>query len=482
MSRVSCAALVAAALAVVPGTAAAATTDGQIVTIARAGAGEALVTYNVAGLSGRHELYAGGDLSAPQWSPDGNRILFAEGGTVKVYSAVSGEVTDFVAGAAPTWTHDGAGITFVRGTQVVTRTLAGAETVVAADGTGVTDLAWFDGGEVLTLLVGDRIDAWIAPIADQGPAFDGVAGGPALGADGSVVFPRRVGSATSLFRAAEDEEPEDLRLTNEPGVVDGDPDISPNGRIIFTRTVNGVPQLGLLDGSALSTFGGGQSEPDWQPCSEVITRVSCTSTTPVAARPGPECRLSPTSSPLTVQTARSTSVGYSCHVGVDHMELVDAPAHGTVTIASGTRRAVSYRSAAGYVGPDTFTFRAVSREGRVSAPIRVTVAVVAAMPRPAAPKLTLAAGTLKLDRRGRVTVRGTCDRACTVSLRVRVKLGSGRVISGRLVRAQAAAGGAVTLRLKRGTLPPRRTVAWARVSGKAVGADGRTRGVRIKLR
>ncbi|RKQ91326.1 WD40 repeat protein [Solirubrobacter pauli] len=485
MIRRRWAAVAGALLAAVPGTATAATTDGQIVTIEkRPGGGEALVTYNVP-LSGRHEVYAGGDLSAPQWSPDGNRILFAEGGTIKVYSAVSGQVADVVAGSAATWTDDGAGVTFVRGAQVITRTFAGAETVLeGADGTGATDLAWVPAGEVLTLLIGDRVDAFIVPAADQGNVLDGVAGPLALGEDGSVVYPRRVGTSTSLFRMADDEDSEDARVTDEPGAADTDPDISPTGRIIFTRTVGGQTQLGLLGatGKDLSTFGGGQTEPDWQPCVELLTQASCHSTTPVPARPGPECRLLPAATPLTVTTDRASSVAYSCSAGVARMELVEAPAHGAVTIGAGGRRALTYRSAAGYVGPDTFTFRAVSRSGGVSAPVRVTVDVVARAPRPAAPRLTLTGGKLRLDKRGRVTVRGTCDRACIVSLRVRVKLTSGRVISGRRVRAQAAAGGAVKLKLRRGALPPRRKVAWVRVSGKAVGADGRSRAVLIKLR
>lgn len=399
------AAVAGALLAAVPSTATAATTDGQLVTIEqRAGGGEALVTYNVP-LSGRHEVYAGGDLSAPQWSPDGNRILFAEGGMIKVYSAVSGQVADVVAGSAPTWTDDGTGVTFVRGAQVVTRTATGAETVLeGADGTGATDLAWFPAGEVLTLLIGARVDAYIVPEAEQANVLDGIAGPLALGEDGSVVYPRRGDAGTSLFRAADDMDSDDEPLTDEPGAADTDPDISPTGRIIFTRTVGKQTQLGLLDaeGRNLSTFGGGQSEPDWQPCVEVLTQAPCRSATPVAGRPGQECR--PAS---------------SCPGGA---------------------------------------------------------------PRSAAPRLTLKGGRLKLDKRGRVTVRGTCDRACTVTLRVRVKLTSGRVIVGRAVRAQAAAGGAVKLRLRRGALPPRRKVAWARVSGKVVGADGRSRAVRIKLR
>lgn len=484
MIRRRWAAIAGALLAAVPGTATAATTDGQIVAIEKkAGGGEALVTYNLP-LSGRHEVYAGGDLSAPQWSPDGNRILFAEGGTIKVYSAVSGQVADVVAGSAPTWTDDGAGVTFVRGAQVITRTAAGAETVLeGADGTGATDLAWFPAGEVLTLLIGDRLDAFIVPAADQGNVLDGVAGPLALGEDGSVVYPRRVGTSTSLFRVADDEYSEDTRVTDEPGAADTDPDISPTGRIIFTRTVGGQTQLGLLGatGKDLSTFGGGQSEPDWQPCVELLTRASCQSTTPASQRPGPECRVS-ARTPLVARTDRPLSIAHTCRSFVERVELVDAPAHGAVTVGAGPRFPLSYRSVPGYVGQDTFSFRAVGRDGSHGAPVRVTVDVVAGPVKAAAPRLTLTGRKLKLDKRGRVTVRGTCDRACIVSLRVRVKLTSGRVISGRRVRAQASAGGAVKLKLRRGALPPRRKVAWVRVSGRAVGADGRSRAVLIKLR
>jgi hypothetical protein len=69
-----------------------------------------------------------------------------------------------------------------------------------------------------------------------------------------------------------------------------------------------------------------------------------------------------------------------------------------------------------------------------------------------------------------------------VRLRVRVKLTSGRIVNGRLVQARASAGGQVKLALQRGKLPPRRKVAWMRVSGTAVGADGRERAVKLTLR
>jgi hypothetical protein len=161
------------------------------------------------------------------------------------------------------------------------------------------------------------------------------------------------------------------------------------------------------------------------------------------------------------------------------LEVVEPAAHGTATV---DRSVVVYTPARDYAGPDTFAYRWIGRDGGSSDTMRVTLNVIAAPPRPAAPRFILVPGRLRLDRRGRVTVAGTCDRACTLTLRVRIKLHTGRVIEGRTVRANAGAGGAVKLRLRRGKLPARRKVAWARVSGQATGADGRTRAVLLKLR
>lgn len=185
----------------------------------------------------------------------------------------------------------------------------------------------------------------------------------------------------------------------------------------------------------------------------------------------------PSPGKFNVVSGRTFTVRSPCRIADLHT-LVEPPAHGTLTPTSD---GFIYQSHAGYVGPDAFTYTS-TRRGRVSEPIRAELNVVAPRVKTAAPKFTVAPGRLRLDRHGRVTLRGTCDRECTVKVRVRVKLTSGRVVNGRLVGGHASAGGQVKLVLKRGKLPPRRKVAWARISGTAVGADGRERAVRLTLR
>ena len=83
-------------LAAVPSAAAAAATDGQWVLIDQQPAGQTLVTLNPpsaggeVGLRTLHTAPAGVALDAPQWSPDGNRIVFVEGGRLRLYDVASG--------------------------------------------------------------------------------------------------------------------------------------------------------------------------------------------------------------------------------------------------------------------------------------------------------------------------------------------------------------------------------------------------------
>jgi hypothetical protein len=198
--------------------------------------------------------------------------------------------------------------------------------------------------------------------------------------------------------------------------------------------------------------------------------VSCTSTIPPPPVIAPNC----------LALAATTLAGRPISLrpcGADRYELVDRPAHGTValTLPYGP---MLYRPADGFVGDDAFTFVAVRASGIRSAVMRYVVTVRALAPKPAAPKLTLV-GRSRLDRRGRVVVRAICDRACQVKLRVRVRLPHGHNLDGRAVRASAPANGTVVLRLRRAAT--KRHILGARVLGRIVGADGRTRPFSLTL-
>ena len=90
--------------------------------------------------------------------------------------------------------------------------------------------------------------------------------------------------------------------------------------------------------------------------------------------------------------------------------------------------------------------------------------------------------TPRLDRHGRVTVKLQCDRACTVTLRITVRLRGGRVLNGKAVTASTPkAQGAITLKARRAKLPRHGRIASAHVVGTAKGVDGRKRTFTLSL-
>jgi WD40 repeat protein len=252
------------------------------------------------------------------------------------------------------------------------------------------------------------------------------------------------------------------------GAADTDPAFSPDGtRIVFVNRDN--PARPVLRTMAIgdpssqadlpSQWDVRPSEPDWQPCVAGVT-ISCTS-------PGWHC---PDATANAV-AGQYVQIAVACP-GADRLELVETPAHGTAGASLGR---ISFRPVSTFAGTEVIRFRA--RHGRdVSEVATVTVTVA---PKPAAPTLT----ALKVPRlASSVRLRATCDRACTVSLRVSVRLNTGRVVKGKLVRRSAPAGGTMTLRLARGKLPPRRRVAKARIVGTVKGPDGLSRAFSLTLK
>ena len=382
-------------------------------------------------------------------------------------------------GTSPSWSADGTRIAFLRGGALLTRAPDGSgEQTLPIDATGVRDAAWSPDGAWFALWLGDRLDTVGADGSEREPFDDGVRGGVAWAPDGgSLVYPRQVGEHVTLWEVREEDEGP-VGLSGAPS----DPEFSPSGStVVYTRTTEGVRELAWdANGSHSAIRMGGfiPAQPDWQPCVAGVT-VSCRSVTPAeaaAARP---------------LACHSPTGGDHRDAGAPDADPAALPGRGQ--LRAGRRRPRTARSPPGGVpsptSPPPATWDPIrsptapwAPSGRTSEVMRVDLNVIPPRLKPGAPKLTLAAGVLKLDKRGRVTVRGTCDRECVVRLRVRVKLTSGRIVNGRLVRARASAGGQVKLVLQRGKLPPRRKVAWARVSGAAVGADGRERAVKLTLR
>jgi hypothetical protein len=264
-----------------------------------------------------------------------------------------------------------------------------------------------------------------------------------------------------------------------------DPDFAPSGRLAYTRRDgNGtVPSLWAWSARSGSDAAGYQSglalsQPDWQPCVAGVT-TSCTSVAPIPTVPAPVC---PATRRMTAIAGWVTLVPLTCTGLNVRYELLEPPANGTVAHAGSGR--LTYQARSGFAGQDTFTYRAIDSRGLTSATGRVNVTVTAPRPRPvrpAAPKLTVL-GTPRLDRRGRALLQARCDRACTVKLRLRVTLHTGRMVSGRAVTANAPAGGTVSLRLKRGKVPARRRIRRVSVVGFVRGADGRERNFSLALR
>ena len=100
-------------------------------------------------------------------------------------------------------------------------------------------------------------------------------------------------------------------------------------------------------------------------------------------------------------------------------------------------------------------------------------------PAPTAPLFTLS-GVPRMDRQGRTLLRARCSYACAVAVRVRTRLTTGRVIRGPLVKRSVPAGGTLNVRLRRGTLPPRRA-ARSTIVGTVTG-NGSTVALNVKVR
>jgi hypothetical protein len=481
MRRVACALVSAALFAAAAAGPASAVTGGQWVAIDSAGGSQALFTLNPAG-GGERTIYtapAGARLQAPQWSPEGNRIVFAEtagsASRILVYDLANARATVVAPdGSAPTWASDGTWIAFVRGGGIFIRRIDGSgELPLPLDGTGVRDMAMAPDGESLALWVGDHIDLADALSGHRETVGPDAVGGAAWtpGSDGFVYSWSPAGATTTRLRFFHPGLGLGGSVAGGPPGTDLEPDWEPGESGLVYTDRSGTQSLAVISGGTRTLVGLPStfvpSQPDWQPCETGVT-TSCVSVAPPYLGPPPRC---PASRALTVFAGRAVPLSLNCPRAVRY-EIVDPPAHGSLNLLD------QYTPAPGFAGQDSVGYRAYSDTGAVSPVARVVITVV---PKAVAPTLVVAS-VPRLDRHGRATVRGTCDRACVVWLHVRVSLRGGRVVNGRSVEASAPAGGAVTLRPRRGRLPAHARIARVRILGRVRGTDGRERVVRLALR
>ncbi len=399
----------------------------------------------------------------PSWSPDGNRIAMAASGGIAVLDLASGGTRVLTASPPsesdlfPSWTPDGARIVFLRGASVVDSSTPDQVMSIAADGGGepallgtlphdTTDIDWASGGRYARTKNGVRELAVGTLNGEErvlGRAADGVSWSP----DGSRIV---YSSFDALWITSPDAWPGTPVTSPVAHTTVSEPEFSPDGnRIAYVAQYvhsSTLQVTTIADGSTVDVAVQPQGniwEPDWQPCIAGVT-VSCVSP-PLFTCPAP--------APMTVVAGRPTLTPPLCP-SADRLDVSGGWSNGLVTLAAGGR--LTIRPGAKRRGPDQVAFRAW--KGLDSVPGWLTIRVVSH------PTLTPSA-TPRLARR--VLLRARCDIACTVRLRVSVRLAHGHVAHGRTVTAK---GTSFRLRLP---APKARRVASARIVGTVSGAGSR---------
>jgi Tol biopolymer transport system component len=474
MPRVIGALCAAALLLCAPAPAAfAAPANGQLVAISRTSGGDRLVTLNPDG-SGVRTILSGQRLSSPGWSPDGNRIVVADGHRVLVLDVASGQartVLDEPGAAGPAWSPDGQRIALLRGSDVITLRVDGSDArVVPVRFFGqISWLSWSpDGTRLAYGTSGTLRTIALDGSGDRGLVTGTVLGEPAWSPDSARIAYRDDGRLRVVPAAGG--EPADL--TRSGGV---EPDWSPDGREVVYAYGAGL-RATTADGGGTRTIytpadGSVLAEPDWQPCVAGVT-VGCT-----VAVAAPACPESVSVTTMADQPVDLPLGGCTDPSGRPlTVAIARGPEHGTL---AGAR----YTPAPGFSGQDAILYRA-SNGPALSNLARVVVYVLGRTvpaspppPPPRAPYLSALEAPL-LDRRGRGSLRLRCDADCSVRLRLVVRLRSRRRIDGPALERALRAGLVLTLELRG---PARRLIRSAWVTGTVIDAAGRRRSFKIPV-
>jgi Big-like domain-containing protein/WD40 repeat protein len=425
--------------------------NGELAAVAR-GTSDTLVTLNPDG-SGLRALSTApaGALSRPVWSPSGDRIAFAAGDNVDVYDLPSGTVAAVAAGSDPAWTPDGARIELRRGTALLSVLPDGGDPVaLGATLPADTTAASFspDGTKVAYVVPPGRVFVERVTGGTPTPAATGVSGAPAWTADSARLALSAAGRIFSLVPG------NPLAPLSPAGGTDTAPAWSPDATQVVYRHAQSVSELRITTAAGANTrtvLRGALDDPAWQPCTPGRT-ASCTSVAPPLCLPPPS-----------VTTVAGVPVALPSPSCTD-------PAHRalTTTVVSGpgagTLAGGVYTPAPGFTGQDAVVYRVSN--GAVAAPLLRQVVFVVPPPATGQPVVRRAPylNALALPRlvHGRVVrLRAACDAACTLTLRLQVRLRGGTTKRSPRLRRTLAPARAVTLRLALAHKPKRRErIAW----------------------
>ncbi|MEJ7568726.1 MAG: hypothetical protein WKF41_10720 [Gaiellaceae bacterium] len=220
--------------------------------------------------------------SDPSWSPNGKKLAFTQGGSVKVLTVDGGAIQTLDSGSAPTWSPDGTMIAYEKTTDIyVISSSGGTGRNLSNSGAGAADddPTWsLDGDTIAFTRTTTNADIYTM-IAPSDPSSGGGGGGgqqqlttatsnetqPSYDPDGTrIAFASdRIGAAQrqiySISVSGGIETRETSSTTDEYA-----PAHAPDGTVIaFARTGAGIYTTGA--GERPITAGGTDTNPDWQP-------------------------------------------------------------------------------------------------------------------------------------------------------------------------------------------------------------------------